>query len=259
MQWLQDKKNLPIVIGVMAVIIIAAAVFLFMQMKGGSSPDNAAAPADGMGTPGAMPPGADGPPGAGGPPGALPGPPGAGGPPGATPGPPGASEPGTTASAETQPTAEVAANPLPLERWRDDPFAPFARLKTAKVELRPKLDIPMPARLFLPPPPKAVDISPKLIPQPPRRVAGILYSDRVNALLQTPDGWETVKPGDTLRDGTLVERIERDRVVLRTTDDRPRLIEVKLAASAVPLLEQRTGAGDFASPLEARQPGRRPM
>lgn len=238
MQWLQDKKNLPFVIGGVVVIILAAGAFLFMQMKG---PSPAPTPDQNASMPGGMPPGAGGSPGMPTPgapamPGAAPAPmPGAPAAP-ATPGAPGA--PTASAVPASAPgDATAAAGPLPVERWRDDPFAPFTSGKKKRMQLRPKLDVPMLARIFPPPPPTVEDI-PALRPQPPRRVAGILFSDRINALIQTPDGWETVKPGDKLRDGTLVERIERDRVVLRTNDDRPRLIEVRLAATVSPIQER---------------------
>ena len=132
----------------------------------------------------------------------------------------------------------ASATNTPMERWREDPFAPLSSGKKAPVRDKPRLVVPPPGRLF-PPTPKPIEqVSEKLIPQPPRRVAGILFSDRVNALMQTPDGWETVQPGQKLRDGTVVERIERDRVVLRTADERPRQVVVKLAASPTPLAQE---------------------
>jgi hypothetical protein len=255
MNWLQDKKNLPIVIAITVAVMLGAGYFLYSQIKA-SSPeavDTSSAPqtrvAQGQ-SPDASPVGS----------------------PGASTAPPAAST-----SAPTAPTAptsnvrpgggptgapaqpgktQVAAMPMPKEAFRDDPFLPIDYHPPVKmVKGRMVIIIPEVPRIFLPKPPVLSHINPNLIPQPPRRVAGIIYSSRVTALLQTPDGWETVRPGDKLRDGTMVDRIERDRVVLRTTDDHPRLVEVKLAAAAI---GSSSGGSAVAAPATPAAGSRRP-
>lgn len=242
MEWLQDRKNLPYVIGGVGVVIVAAGVFLLLQIRGRS--DNLGPPttqqattdySGGMATPSgtaAVPS-----------PSAVPGPAGTIAPTTST----GLATPGAPAAPAvapaSKPEAVVAANPVPIETWRADPFVPTSEGRPPRQPPRPRLEIPMLDRLFAPKPKPVESISDRLIPLPPRRVAGILFSDRVSALIQTPDGWETVKPGGTLRDGTIVERIERDRVVLRTVDKKPRLIEVRLAASTIPVAQPQQGVG----------------
>ncbi len=207
MQWLQDKKNLPIVIVIFVLILGGVGFFFFKMMK----------PADpyadmGSGTDtttSASAPDA---------------------PPVTT-----ASVPVQTAPAPGAGVVPVVGKPMPKEKYAEDPFLPLG-WKPAPKAIRQgpaRLRIPYVPPVFLPPAPKVDADVAKYMSQPPRRVAGIIYSQRVSALLQTPDGWETVRPGDKLRDGTRVERIERDRVVLRTTDVKPRFIEVKLAAAAM--------------------------
>jgi hypothetical protein len=67
--------------------------------------------------------------------------------------------------------------------------------------------------------------------QPTRRMAGILLNSRIFAILETNGKYEIVQPGDTLADRlAIVERVERDRVILKTTGKRPRFITVRMAA-----------------------------
>lgn len=226
MQWLQDKKNLPIVIGLVVVVIAAAVFFLIKQISGGGGGDNfgtppaessaqmqttpsdgSLAPVSGQGDSATVAQAPAAPPVVG----------------------------GTTPSLSSTPgkgagdTGEEAGTPgTPGERWRLDPFADSATERKDKPVVR--LRVPMPSRLFPPTikPPAAVE---QLTPQPPRRVAGILHGDRVNALIQTPDGWEVIRPGERLKDGSIVERIERDRVILKTVSGKPEYVEVRLAAS----------------------------
>lgn len=224
MQWLQDKKNLPIVIALVAVIVVAAGVFLYMQLSGGGKEDEMAAapmgsptqtPAspDGTADPTASPGGETAPPQAPSAPSAVEG----------TTGAPMASSPGAGGLDE-----EAGPPGKPGERWRVDPFADSATERKDK-PVTP-LRFPIPGRLF-PPERKAPAAIEQITPQPPRRVAGILHGDKVNALIQTPDGWEVKRPGEKLSDGTIVERIERDRVILRTVSGKPEYVEVRLAAS----------------------------
>lgn len=157
--------------------------------------------------------------------------------------------PGQQVAQANTTTGTASINPQPGELWRADPFAPDT-FKKREGTPKQRLLIPIPGRIFYDiPQPTSTDKP--WAPQPPRRVAGILFGDRVNALIQTQNGWETVRPGDKLADGTYVQQIERDRVILRTTDDPPRLVEVRLAASIVPVgapVTPGSGSGSGAPP-----------
>lgn len=226
MQWLQDKKNLPFVIGGVVLVVVAAGVFLFMQISGGNNepiadqstggaPPAATDPALPVDPSGAAPPPVPGTPDM-----TAPGQMGGAAP--STPAVPGTQMAGVPGGDEAVPTSS------PAERWRMDPFAPQKSGRGPAP--KPKLYVPMPSVIF---PPQAEKPDPVKYykPQPPRRVAGILYGDKVNALIQTPDGWEIKRAGEKLSDGTVVERIERDRVILRTAGEEPSFVEVRLAAS----------------------------
>jgi hypothetical protein len=222
---LKDKKNLPIVIGVPVVLIIVVGVVFFLKSRG---PEIQPIPAttSSNAAPTAVPSPAGGPP------------PSPGGDmsapvPGGAPAPGGPGVPGATtqASAGTGGQQAIATIP-PREKSRPDPFSlPGVTGRRQAPPPVPRLDLPPLGRLFPPAKIDPVKHYVDLTPQPVRRVAGILLGDRISALLQTPDGWETVRPGDPLRDGSVVQRIERDRVILRTVGANPRLIEVRLAAA----------------------------
>jgi hypothetical protein len=269
---LNDKKNLPIIIGAFVVVLLVAGFFIYRQMKGPSpSPDIAANPAgsataqpgsdSGSGIPGSTPssgtpstgpsggpspmPGTHAPGTPGGstgmtapsappaPSGMAPTTPGPSAPAMGAPGAPGApGMPGMTGPGQTAPAA-IAVKPNPIELWRADPFAPPVSKKNKKAtSVRPIYDLPRYV-LYTPPPIDIEKEHPNITPLPPRRVAGILLGDRISALLQTPDGWEMVKPGGTLRDGSVVQRIERDRVIIRTAEKKPRIVEIRLATADV--------------------------
>jgi hypothetical protein len=124
-----------------------------------------------------------------------------------------------------------------LEKFRADPFLPLDWVDP-KVKPKEVVYIPMPGRMF------AAKINNKGIPtledepempQPPRRMAGILFNERVYAIIERNGvgGASTmiVKPGDITDDGMRVERIEPNRVVLVTTTGKQRRVDVKMAAS----------------------------
>lgn len=218
MMWILNKKKLPIaMVGVLAVICLVV-----MTGCGGDS-EEATSDASTTDMPSST---------------AV-----SSGMPGATP----AGMPGTTPSTPTNVTVpgaegsqtdgtQIAQEPTPNQEWREDPFATDTGSKKPSKPPVQRLEIPMLGRIFSPPPPPApASAGQTVVPEPPRRVAGILYGDRVNALIQTHNGFETVKPGDRLIDGTIVERIERDRVILRPVTGPSRTVEIRLAASVVPL------------------------
>ncbi|MGQ9455146.1 MAG: hypothetical protein ACUVRS_09530 [Armatimonadota bacterium] len=231
MDWLKDKKNQPIVAAILGIIIVGAgaAVYFTMFAGGGAQPAPATTaetvPPDTATLSPTTEPGA----------------------PTATPGttPMGTEPmqvgmtgaPGTTvAPGEAQ--AAIAAPPpggaVPMEPWREDPFLPLG-YKPKKVGPKPKPRITdFPFQKFaqwVPPRRKPL---PEEKPQPSRRVAGIIVSDRVYAIIETvgKPNMEIVQPGDVLEDRLAkVERIERDKVVLRTMDKVPRFMTVPITSA----------------------------
>jgi type II secretory pathway component PulC len=63
-------------------------------------------------------------------------------------------------------------------------------------------------------------------------MAGILLGDRVYAIIETNGATQVVQPGDYTTDRlAIVQRIEPDKVVLKTVDEKPRTVTVRMAAS----------------------------
>jgi len=233
MDWLRDRKNLPIIAGITGVIIAVAVVFFVMQMRKSS-----AVPPDTMSTPPPVPSGG------------VPGPPNI---PGATPTGVNGSTAGTPSVPATpsapaahtppraKPGAKAAVETVALEPSRPDPFLPLNYGEKPKHVPVPRLYVPSPGRLF---PPrvekerirKLEEQTAQLAPQPQRRMAGLLYNQRLYAILETDGNAQIVKPGDQTADGTaIVQTIEPNRIILRTLDQKnPRTIEVKMAAAAKP-------------------------
>ncbi len=226
MEWLKDKKNQPIVAAILAVVIVGAGVAVYFTMFRGAG-EQAAQVAPTTTTETAPTTTAE--PGMAGPP-ATP-PPGVETmQPGMT-GTPGTAVPGAAQAATMQ---SPPGGSTPMEPWRDDPFLPIG-YKPKKVGPKPKppiRDFPFQkfARWVSPekkPPPPDLD-------QPARRVAGIIVSDRVYAIIETigKPNMEIVQPGDVLEDRLAkVERIERDRVVLKSLDKVPKYITVPLTSA----------------------------
>lgn len=223
MEWLKDPKNQPIVAAIAAVVILTAGFCAYwFGMRTPPSPAPAAdqaqvqqdaAPVDG-GAP--VDPAAD--------PGASPEP----------PAPEGA--PAPEAAPAAQPEQVQVASLQPMETWRADPFQPIGYKQPAKIK---------------PPKPRIMDFPFMKIPikfpvgggkgekwekpeqpQPSRRMAGLLLNDRVYAIIEANGVSQVVQPGDYTTDRlALVERIESDKVILKTTDEKPRYITVKMAAA----------------------------
>lgn len=92
------------------------------------------------------------------------------------------------------------------------------------------------------------------LPQPARRMAGILVSDKIYAIIETNGQSEIVQPGDTLKDRlAVVQKIERDKVLLKTKDEKPRYILVRMAASP------KQGAGLDSGPASINETDAGPM
>jgi len=245
MDWLKDKKNQPIVAAGLAVIIIGAAAAIYFTMfagGGAATTTESLPPSDttATGTPTDM--------SAGYPPGTTP-----------MPGTPGASTPPGAAVAAPAPIPPGGA--VPMEVWRTDPFLP-AGYKPPPPGRQPKPKPPIRDLPFgnfsrwieekrKPPPPD--------LPQPVRRMAGIIVSDRIYAIIETNGLSQIVQPGDMLDDRLAkVERIERDKVILKTMDKVPKLITVRMTSAprAVTNVTPVTTGGE--GPPSPMGPGGRP-
>lgn len=221
MDWLNDKKNQPIVIGAFVLILIVAGFIVWKTNFAGKSPSSD--------TSTSMPaqPNPTTPPGPGVPPSSAPAP---------TPSQPQpiAQAGSRPAPAGARPGANVMALAVPMESWRADPFLPVG-YKPPIVVRKPVPyleDFPIPD---LPrwKPPTATENRVVYAPQPMRRMAGLLLSGRVYAILESNGKTEVVQPGDRLNDGTAtVDRIDRDKVILKTTDQTPRYITVRMAGAS---------------------------
>lgn len=215
MDWLKDKKNQPIVIGLFAVILVAVGVFLYMQMAGGGSADSSVSTDSSASTTPSQPT--------------------------PTPTTTSASAPATTNAAQPAAAGAQVAGIQPLESWRKDPFEPIGYKRPVRMRKAPApiYDLPIPDMpRWVPNPPEKKEYTEN--PQPIRRMAGLLLNGRVYAIIETNGTTETVQPGDMLNDRLArVDRIERDKVILKTTDRKPRYITVRMTGAA----HQDSGTG----------------
>jgi hypothetical protein len=215
MDWLKDKKNQPIIAIAAAVVIVGVLVFVLRPMifGGGSSSDTGgetpAADTSGMQPPqdpNTMPP--------------------------STPGMPAAAPTGATPSQQGTQTAQASSGPTPMEKWRSDPFLPVGYKPPKKHAVRklPIVDFPFP-RIPIPRNEDEI-VQIQDVVQPVRRMAGLLLNNRVYAIIETNGVTEIVQPGDKLKDQlAVVEKIEQDKVILKTTGKKPRYIVVRMASS----------------------------
>ena len=236
-EWLKDKKNLPIVVGLGVTVLVLAVVAMLFEMNilppKPSAPDVASVPLSGQppGTlPGDMPP--------------APGPPSNGAPPAVNP----------SAKTPAAPSApqNVAKGP--------DPF----RAPLAKPQIDPALKEASRVRNTLPPvfiqqytPPDqlaaqgtsnkspAIDLAPQVSTS--MRMSGVVFTDNaIKAILETNGVSQQVQPGD-LVDGGRVISIQADGLTLRTADNH--LMRVPLSGATTggtpnaPAGEPPTGAG----------------
>lgn len=269
MDWLNDKKNLPI-IGAATGIIVIAVVFLMIRMhSGGSSEGVGAPPSPPMGPSSPMAPSGQESEGA------MPSPPGAGPAPmsPAQPAQPGMPAP-TGAAPAAQTTAAVNGGKVELLPSRPDPFLPL--------DWKPGSSRPKP-RIFLPPlgtlripglqRTKAPVEQEVLPPQPTRRMAGILTNGGVYAMLETDGDTIVVKPGDIVENGNVrVDSIEPGRIrLIWLRTKKPIPIEVRMSegtpvSAAAPEAPTemvgpspspfpRPGTGRMSFPRQRRIPG----
>lgn len=253
MDWLKDKKNQPIIIAVAIVIILGVAFcgwWFFVRQP--SSPSESTDMQAQAPPPDAPPPGSQ--PGAP----ANPGQPAAVGPPGATvpAAPLPAGQPGAPSGMPGQPSAAPAsqvASVNPMETWRADPFLPIGYKPPKQVRVVPPIrDFPF-EKLFQHKRKPTKERETAEIPQPSRRMAGILLGDRVYAIIETNGVTQVVQPGDYTTDRlAVVQRIEPDKVVLKTVDEKPRYVTVRMAAS--PIVQSPMAPSAPASPAAPYSP-----
>lgn len=241
--WLQDRKNLPIVAGGTALIIIVVAlVFLKMTgtIGGQAGPDTTAyqPPAGPAGQP---------------PPIAPIGSPETVG----VPGVPGASVPGGVPPTPdvSAGAAAVAAQP-PILPYRKDPFLPFGgppRRASVLMHLLPSVSRPRITTYTVKHEVEEWELPAEVLPpQPFRRMTGVMYNGHVSAILETAGEYDIVRPGMEIRRANtrvMVESIQPTSITLKTLDTAtPMTINVNLAGSVA------AGAGAPAGPAPGGYP-----
>ena len=222
--WLQDKKNMPIVLAATGIVFVLA-VLLILKMNGFiGGPKQAAIPDAGM--PGAPVPGQGMPPEPGMPQPGMP----------TEPPPPGTPPAPGTAPAPTSAAGQQAAL-APMLPYRKDPFMPlYGMPKKADViaALLPRLSRPR----LAPAPVSEADLASAeevLPPQPFRRMSGVLWNGKVSAIMETNGETDVVRPGMELTRGNSrvrVESITQNSIILKTLDTRtPFTVKVNMAGS----------------------------
>jgi hypothetical protein len=224
MDWIKDPTNriYVVTIGVLVIILIGAIIYFTSGSKGPAQPGTMG----GMGYGGKMA-------GAG-----------YGGKMGGGAGAGYESDTGYGASGYGATTQQTVVVQNPIEPWRNDPFMPLGYKSQTKSQMKvmPRIyDLPFTKEFTY----TKRDTAPIYqVPQPLRRMSGILMNSRVYAIIETNGRSEIVKPGDPLKDGlATVLSIERDKVILKTTGPNPQLIEIRLSAAQRQLGGAAAGAG----------------
>lgn len=245
-----QNKNVQIGIIAVAVLVLLIFGFKFLMDNNSSPPPEAY-----LGTSGSPYGGPGGPPGGmpGGMPGGYPG--GSGGYPGGSGGYPGsvAGGYGTDASAGGAPLTGAGKTPTkkagPRPPARRDPF----KAPTDQIVEPPPISASLPASngLYIDSRIKEINTpSPEQFirdtPDPPMRMAGALFGNRVYGVLEINGSTQVVNPGD--RVGIYrVERVERDKIVMsRPGRKGRRLVEAPLAGN--PALANQYPTGDMGIP-----------
>jgi hypothetical protein len=248
-------QNQKVQIGIIAVGAIVALVMLFRFILGSAAPEPSG-PLAYNNLSGGAGPGGYGPPGA---PNAAGGPdsPNAGGgygpygPPGSVQEGPGSPYGTTTASADTG--KKKSAGPKPPRSG--DPFRSTDPAQDRATEAAyQQATEPVPILAATGPTPglyeayrwekaaeEGVQGTAPESPDPPMRMAGVLWGPRVYGLLEINGQVNSYTPGDTVQSIYRVERIERDKMVLskRLANGKRKMIDVPLAGS--PYAEQSYG------------------
>ena len=227
MEWLKDKKNMPIVAGLIVFLLVAAGVAIAWESGlFNGSPPVASAP---VGLPGAMAPG-----GPGGPPGMPGGPPGmpVGIPRGVSSARPAAATVTTVVKKPVSTNPAVGPDPFQIPNGAQKIANINKALAGPKLPLRDAIG---PLNLFQihPPSPPPVPVLPDVgggqgggqgggntmtaDPASHYRLSGIINgTDGINAIIEVDGQSQSVKPGDSLPDGTKVTNIQATSVTLRT-------------------------------------------
>jgi hypothetical protein len=240
-------QNKNVQIGIIAVGILVALGILMRQIIGsGDPPPDAYLGPSAGGSPYGGPPGGPGgypgPPGPPGAPGGYPGPGGPGGYPGGSglPGGPsvsgyGSDSPyGTDALTGAAGTAAPAKKAGPRPKSRKDPFQTPTDIRPDPVPianaLPPSNDLYVASRREQITAPTAEQLV-RDVPDPPMRMAGALFGNRVYGVLDINGQTQVVNPGDKV--GIYrVERVERDKIVLSRPGRRGRRkVEALLAGN----------------------------
>lgn len=238
-EWLNDKKNQPIILGGLGVVVVLVLLiwFFLLRPSGGGDEMGDIPPSDatqGVDATTGMP---------------------------AIPADPLAQPTGTEQAAAAPPADKLD----PLEESREDPFRPVFGPKPPRTRMTFTRNLPRPdiRRVSLEPVVLGLGQEEETLPpQPQRRMAGLLKNDRVFAIIETEGRTSIVKPGDPIDENLVVDRILPDKVILRSTRLRtPVFIEVPKAAGDASRRESLTGApGGPAGPTGPMSPmGPRPM
>lgn len=125
------------------------------------------------------------------------------------------------------PAAKAQVAVTPMETYRGDPFAPVgyrATVNGAKAHANaPVTDLPMP-RAVRPASGGGLGMAGSVPPpvQPSRRMTGLVMNNGICAIIESNGKSELVVPGQMLSDGlATVQRIENNRVILKTTGSNP--------------------------------------
>ena len=222
-EWLKDKKNLPIVVALAVFVLLGAGGIVALEL-GLFTPQPAAPPVVAQqGIPGGPPVGVGGLPVGRPPTGGRP----SGGRPGLPTGLPRGSSPAAAATAAVTPKSDIV-NPL----VGPDPFKiPGGAQKEANA--RAALAGPKPPLRNVIGPLNLFQIHPPTPPQTPGipgtpgqssanlaanyRLSGVITgTDGINAILEIGGQSQSVKPGDSLPDGTQVQNIQTTSITLRS-------------------------------------------
>ena len=227
-EWLNDRKNLPIIGAITGLVVVAAIAIVYLTMRGSSESSTPPEQSQYAAQPGPSYPSA--PQGQ-----AVPGT--------ATPGPeayptPQPTTPVPQAYPTTQPTA-VAPTEEPTTKtriallpYRQDPFLPFD-YKPPSRRPKPRIVLPPIGPLVIPKERQVTPVTQEdvLPPQPSRRMSGVMHNGSVYAILESSGETIVVKPGDIVENGNVrVDAIEPDRILLSwLRTKKPIPIEVRLS------------------------------
>ncbi len=231
MNWLNDKKNQPIIAAAAAVVIVGVGVLMYLTMFRGPS-DESSSPETTQTTQSTevdeMPPRK----------------------------PPVSSAPVTARAPTAAPPPPGGAQPQ--ETWRDDPFLPVGYKPPRKRVITPPIP-DFPFFHFEPPPVEPPDELVAEPPQPIRRLAGVMINDRVCAIIESNGVSQVYQPGQTLQDGlAVVDKIESDKVILKTKTKPSRYLVVRLAAAPSSGMSASSGSSgtESSSPRPSSRPNR---